>query len=65
MEAIEQAQLGLNMITFPLHTSHALKPLRCDLHRSLSKHHFRKERDSAMVKNNWTKPNKITLAPSE
>jgi len=34
---------------------------------SLSKHHCRKERidGDAMVKNNCTKPNKITLTPSE
>jgi hypothetical protein len=62
LQAIEQVhQFGLNMVTLPSHTSHALQPLDVSCFKPF-KTSFKKERDVAMVRNNYTKPNKVTLA---
>jgi hypothetical protein len=61
LEAIEQAQeFGLDMITLPSHTSHALQPLDVVCFKPF-KIAFRKEIYITMVRRNYTKPNKITL----
>ncbi len=62
LEVIEQARkFGLDMITLPSHTSHALQPLDVAYFKPF-KSAFRKERDITMVKMNYTEPDKITLA---
>ncbi len=62
LEVIEQAQeFGLDMIILLSHTSHALWPLDVACFKPF-KTPFRKERNIAMVRKNYTKPNKITLA---
>jgi hypothetical protein len=48
------------MITLPTYTSHALQPLNITCFKPF-KTSFRKERTSAMVKNNYLEPNKTTL----
>jgi hypothetical protein len=48
------------MITLPTYTSHALQPLNITCFKPF-KTIFRKERTSAMVKNNYLEPNKTTL----
>jgi hypothetical protein len=59
LEAIEQAQeFGLDMITLPSHTSHALQPLA---YFKPFKTTFRKERDITMVRRNYIESDKITL----
>jgi hypothetical protein len=48
LEAIEQAhEFGLNMVTLPTHTSHALQPFDASCFKHL-KTTFRKEKDIAM-----------------
>jgi hypothetical protein len=49
------------MIILPSCTFHALQPLDVDCFKPF-KFAFRKERDITMVRKNYTKPNKITLA---
>jgi len=62
LEAIEQTkEFGLDMIILPLHTSHALQPLDVACCKPF-KIAFRKERNITMVRRNYTKLNKITLA---
>jgi hypothetical protein len=61
LEAIEQTQtFGLDMVTLPSHTSHALQPLdvACFKHVKTT---FRKERDITMINRNYIKRNKIVL----
>jgi hypothetical protein len=61
-EVIEQAQeFGLDMITLPSHTFRALQPLDVVCFKPF-KITFKKERDITMVRKNYTKPDKITLA---
>jgi len=61
LEAIEQAhEFGLNMVTLPVHTSHALQPFDVSCLK-LFKTTFRKEKDVAMSKNNYMELDKITL----
>jgi len=53
-EAIEQAQkFGLDMIILPSHTSNALQPLNV-VYVKPFKTIFKKERDIAMVRRNYT-----------
>jgi hypothetical protein len=47
------------MITFPSHTSHALKPLDFSCFRPFK---FAKDKYDIMFKNNYRKSNKVTLA---
>jgi hypothetical protein len=62
LEAIEQTKkFGLDMIILPSHTSHALQPLDVACFKPF-KTTFKKEKDIAMVRRNYTKPNNITLA---
>jgi hypothetical protein len=49
------------MVTLPSHTSHALQPLDVSCFKPF-KIAFKKEKDATMVRNNYTKPNKVTLA---
>jgi hypothetical protein len=61
-EVIEQAKkFGLDMITLPSHTSHALQPLDVASFKPF-KTAFRKERDITMVRNNYIELDKIKLA---
>jgi hypothetical protein len=61
LEAIEHVQkFGLDMITLRSHTSHALQPLDVVSFKPF-KITFRKERNIAMVRINYIKPDKITL----
>ncbi len=61
-EAIEQVkEFGLDMITLPFHTSHAFQPLDAACFKPF-KTTFKKERDITMVRRNYKKPNRITLA---
>jgi hypothetical protein len=56
LEAIEQVQeFGLDMITLPSHTSHALQLLNVACFKPF-KTTFRNERDITMVKRNYIKP---------
>jgi hypothetical protein len=56
LEVIEQAQeFGLDMIILLSHTSHALWPLDVACFKPF-KTPFRKERNIAMVRKNYTKP---------
>ncbi len=50
-------QFGLNMVILPSHTTHVLQPLDVSCFNP-----FKKERDGTMVRNNYNKPNKVTLA---
>jgi hypothetical protein len=62
LETIKHAKkFGLNMITLPSHTSHALQPLNVFCFKPF-KTTFRKVKDVVMSKSNHMKPNKITLA---
>jgi hypothetical protein len=62
LEAIEQAKFfGLDTITLPSHTLYALQPLDVACFKPF-KTIFRKEKEISMVKRNYTKPYKITLA---
>jgi hypothetical protein len=61
LEVIEQAQeFGLDMITLPSHTSHALQPLDMACFKPF-KTNLKKERDITMVRRNYIEPYKITL----
>jgi hypothetical protein len=51
---------GLNMITLPSHTSHALQHLNVSCFKPF-KTTFRKERDATMTISKYQKPNKITF----
>jgi hypothetical protein len=59
---IEQAQkFGFNMIILPSHTFHVLQPLDVACFKPF-KTNFRKEKDITMVRRNYKKIDKITLA---
>jgi hypothetical protein len=61
LEAIKQAhEFGLNMVTLPTHTSHALQPFDASCFKPL-KTTFRKEKDVAMLKSNYMELDKITF----
>jgi hypothetical protein len=61
LKSIEQAQaFGLDMITLPFHTSHALQPLNVTCFEPF-KTTFKKEGDGAIAKKNYIEPNKINL----
>jgi hypothetical protein len=61
IQAHEQVvEVGLDMVTLPTYTSHALQPLNVTCFKPF-KTTFRKERTSTMVKNNYLEPNKATL----
>jgi hypothetical protein len=61
LKIIEQAsEFGLNMVTLPSHTFHALQPLDVACLKSF-KITFRKESNTTMVTRNYIEPNKITL----
>jgi hypothetical protein len=49
-----------DMITLPSHTSRALQPLDVNYFRPF-KYAFRKERYESMFRNNYKKPDKVTL----
>jgi hypothetical protein len=54
LEAIKQAhQFGLDMITLPSHTSHALQPFNVSSNFKPFKTQFKKEIDSVMVINDY------------
>jgi hypothetical protein len=62
LKTIEQAEdFGLNMITLPSHTSHALQPLDVFCFKPF-KIAFRKIKDAAMSKSNHMELDKIILA---
>jgi hypothetical protein len=59
LEVIEQAEdFGLDMITLPSHTSHALQPLDVSCFKTF-KTTFRKVRDTTMSRNNHMEPNSL------
>jgi len=61
LEVIEQVEdFGLDMITLPSHTSHALQPLDVSCFKPF-KTTFRKVKDATMFKSNHMEPNKIIL----
>jgi hypothetical protein len=61
LEAIEQAKdFGLDMITLPSYTSHALQPLYVSCFKPF-KTAFKKVRDVIMSRNNQMEPDKIIL----
>jgi hypothetical protein len=61
LEAIKQAhEFGLNMVTFPAHTFHALQPFDVSYFKPF-KTTFRKEKNVAMFKSNYMELDKITL----
>ncbi len=61
LEAIKKANFfGLNMITLPSHTSHALQPLNVSCFKKI-KIAYRKVRDATMSRSNHMEPDKITL----
>jgi hypothetical protein len=61
LEAIEQAhEFGLNMVTLPAHTFHALQPFDVSCFKPF-KTTFRKEKNVAMFKSNYMELDKITL----
>jgi hypothetical protein len=61
LETIKQTQqFGLNMVTLPFHTPHALRPLDVRCFQPF-KTTFRKERNNAMVKTNHYEAKKCTL----
>ncbi len=61
MEAIEQThEFGLNMVTLPTHTFHALQTIDVFCFK-LFKTTFRKEKNVAMSKSNYMELDKITL----
>ncbi len=61
LETIEQAKdFGLNMITLPSRTSHALQPLDMSCFKPF-KITFKKVRDVIMFRNNHMEPDKISL----
>jgi hypothetical protein len=61
LKSIKKAQqFGLDMVTLPFHTSHALQPLDVSCFK-LFQTTFKNESDNAMVRNNDCEPNKCTL----
>jgi hypothetical protein len=61
LEAIKQAhEFGLNMVTVPAHTFHALQPFDVSCLKPF-KTTFRKEKDVAMSKSNYVELDKITI----
>jgi hypothetical protein len=61
LKVIEQAKyFGLNMITLPSHTSHALQPLNVFCFKPF-KTTFKKVRDAVIFKSNHMELDKITL----
>jgi hypothetical protein len=61
LEAIKQAhELGLNMVTLPTHTSHALRPFDVSCFKSF-KTTYRKEKNVVMSKSNYMELDEITL----
>jgi hypothetical protein len=61
LEIIKEAyEVGLNMITLPSHTFHALQPLDVNYFKQFMSI-FKKERDESMFKKNHKKPYKVTL----
>jgi hypothetical protein len=54
-------KFGLDMITLPSHTSHALQPLNVSCFKPF-KTTFKKVKDVAMSRSNHMEPDKITLA---
>jgi hypothetical protein len=59
LEAIKQAhEFGLNMVTLPFHTSHALQILDVNFFKPFKNNN----NNNAMVKNNHCEPNKCTFA---
>jgi hypothetical protein len=62
LQTIKQAhQFGSNMVILPSYISHVLQPLDVSCFKSF-KTTFEKEKDGAMVKNNYNAPNNLTLA---
>jgi hypothetical protein len=62
LETIKQVkEFGFDMIILPSHTFHALQPLDVACFKP-SKIAFKKEIDISMVRRNYTKLEKITLA---
>jgi hypothetical protein len=60
IEAFEQViEIGLNMVTLPSHTSHALQLSDMTCFKPF-KNAFRKEQDLTMVKNKYLELNKMT-----
>jgi hypothetical protein len=60
IQALKQVvKVGLDMVTLLPHTSHALQSLDVTCFKPF-KITFRKERNSAMVKNNYLQPDKAT-----
>jgi hypothetical protein len=61
LKAIKHAQqFGLNMITLPSHTSHALQPLNVSYFKPFKTSNI-KEKNNSMVRNNYNKLDKATL----
>jgi hypothetical protein len=61
LEAIKQAhELGLNMVTLLVHTSHALQPFDVSCLKSF-KTTFRKEKNVVISKSNYMELDEITL----
>jgi hypothetical protein len=61
IKVIEQKKdFGLNMITLPTHTSHALQPLDVSCFKPF-KIALKKVRDATMFRNNHMELDKITL----
>jgi hypothetical protein len=61
LEAIEQThEFGLNMVTFPAHTFHALQTIDVFCFKPF-KTTFRKEKNVVMSKSNYMELDKITL----
>jgi hypothetical protein len=62
LEAIEQAKtFGLDMVTLPSYTSHALQPLHITCFKPF-RIVFKKERDTTMINRNYIELNKLVLA---
>jgi len=65
LKALEQAMaFGLDMITLPSHTSHALQPLDVSCFKPF-KTTFKKERDATMARSKYQELNKITFVSIE
>jgi hypothetical protein len=61
LKVLEQAMaFGLDMITLPSHTSHALQPLDVSCFKPF-KIAFKEEKDVVTAKNEYQEPDKITL----
>jgi hypothetical protein len=62
LEVVEQAhEFGLDMITLPTHTYHALQPFNVSCFKPFETA-FRKVRDAIMASKNYMELDKITLA---